>query len=509
MFRFLLIVLVAYKVTSLKVLVVTPNVSYSHLAFAGRFADLLVDKKHDVDFLIPLWNRFVLGNGTQKARVRRIELKNTNEIEADLKKLVMLGDVFAMEITSATRIQYGNIDSKSCEGILSNRRLLHKLKKADYDVALAEYFDPCSFALFHHLGIKSVHMISAVPLDEQTAVANAEPIDFSYVPSKLMVHLINELKDKVTRKFLGSRFPSTVDLLQNIDYFWLNTNEFVDTPRATSPRFKHVGGIAVKAPGRLSPELEKLMNSATGGVVLISFGSIVRTTEMPQRVQNVFIETFAHFPTITFIWKVTKVDANLTSLLPLNVKLVEWMDQTAILQHANTLAFVTHGGLNSINEAAMYGIPLIGILFFSDQHINIAAAIRRGFGRSLDRKQLNLKGLIEALSDVLHNPRYRENAANIRLMTVNSPIKSVDLFVQHVEFAARVKNVAKALRLPAASDQTFWSRFHLELLLVTFVISFIFVHFSIAIVSYFIRGLRNHRSLLNISSVKPIQKKVL
>ncbi|KAI6206299.1 Glucuronosyltransferase [Aphelenchoides besseyi] len=438
------------------------------------------------DFLILLWNRFVHGNGTQKARVRRIELKNTNEIEVDLKKLVMLGDVFKMEITSAIRIQYGNIDSKSCEGILSNRRLLHELKAAEYDVALAEYFDPCSFALFHHLGIKSVHMISAVPLDEQTAIANAEPVDFSYVPSKLMVlryviglfsnfeHKSNHTDqwDKVTRKFLGSQFPSTVELLQNIDYFWLNTNEFVDTPRATSQRFKHVGGIAVKAPGCLVPELEKLMNSSTGGVVLISFGSIVRTTDMPQRIRKVFIEAFAYFPTITFIWKVTKVDENLTSLLPSNVKVVEWMDQTAILQHANTLAFITHGGSNSINEAAIHAVPLVGIPFYSDQHINIAAVMRRGFGRSLDRKRLNSKALIEALSDVLHNPRYRENAENIRSMIVNSPIKSDDLFVQHVEFAARVKNVAEALRLPGALNQTFWSRFHLDLLL---FLSFLYI----------------------------------
>ncbi|KAI6223427.1 Glucuronosyltransferase [Aphelenchoides besseyi] len=479
MFRFLLIVFVAYEVTSLKVLVVTPN-----------------------DFLILLWNRFVHGNGTQKARVRRIELKNTNEIEVDLKKLVMLGDVFKMEITSAIRIQYGNIDSKSCEGILSNRRLLHELKAAEYDVALAEYFDPCSFALFHHLGIKSVHMISAVPLDEQTAIANAEPVDFSYVPSKLMVLRY----DKVTRKFLGSQFPSTVELLQNIDYFWLNTNEFVDTPRATSQRFKHVGGIAVKAPGCLVPELEKLMNSSTGGVVLISFGSIVRTTDMPQRIRKVFIEAFAYFPTITFIWKVTKVDENLTSLLPSNVKVVEWMDQTAILQHANTLAFITHGGSNSINEAAIHAVPLVGIPFYSDQHINIAAVMRRGFGRSLDRKRLNSKALIEALSDVLHNPRYRENAENIRSMIVNSPIKSDDLFVQHVEFAARVKNVAEALRLPGALNQTFWSRFHLDLLLVILSVSFIFVHFLIAIIWYLIRSLRNHRFLLTISSVESKQK---
>ncbi|KAI6185208.1 UDP-glucuronosyltransferase [Aphelenchoides fujianensis] len=291
-FFFLLLLGLHEFSAGLRVLIVAPNVSFSHLSFAGRFADLLVETGHQVDFLIPEWNRFVRGNGTEKAAVRRVALRNVDELEAALKGMAMLNDVFRAEITAQTRIEYGRIDSIYCEAILN----VHQHTPVG------------------SLWERAFNLLTWLQLHFHTL-----PRQFAAV-------------DATTRRLLGPDFPSTAQLLREVDFFWLNSNQFVDAPRPLSARFKHVGGIAVRPPGQLSPEIEELMREKEGneGVVLVSFGSIVRTSEMPPEVRESFVRAFAALSQFMFIWKLSAPAAFRRSLSP-NVHVVEWMNQTAIL----------------------------------------------------------------------------------------------------------------------------------------------------------------------------------
>ncbi len=68
-------------------------------------------------------------------------------------------------------------------------------------------------------------------------------------------------------------------------------------------------------------------------------------------------------------------------------------------------AFITHGGQNSLLEAAYAGVPLIIVPFFADQFHNGQSVQRQGFGYQLLRENINKDSMKKAIDIVLHDKR--------------------------------------------------------------------------------------------------------
>jgi len=67
---------------------------------------------------------------------------------------------------------------------------------------------------------------------------------------------------------------------------------------------------------------------------------------------------------------------------------------------------MTHGGLNSLQEAIYHGVPVIGLPFGTDQFINLDKGAKDGFAIRLDWTEVREETLTHALNELLHNPRY-------------------------------------------------------------------------------------------------------
>lgn len=67
---------------------------------------------------------------------------------------------------------------------------------------------------------------------------------------------------------------------------------------------------------------------------------------------------------------------------------------------------MTHGGLNSIQEAIYHNVPLLGLPFGTDQKLNMLRAVNDGYARQLLWTELNQEVLEEAVKDILSNNRY-------------------------------------------------------------------------------------------------------
>lgn len=62
-------------------------------------------------------------------------------------------------------------------------------------------------------------------------------------------------------------------------------------------------------------------------------------------------------------------------------------------------------GLNSVNEALLHGVPLIGVPVYADQPMNMAMCIERGAAFFLNRKTLDAESLANALKEVLFSEK--------------------------------------------------------------------------------------------------------
>jgi len=63
-----------------------------------------------------------------------------------------------------------------------------------------------------------------------------------------------------------------------------------------------------------------------------------------------------------------------------NVKVIKWAPQNDVLGHASVRAFVSHGGNNSIYEAAYHAVPTVVMPCVADQGENAVKVLNTSFG---------------------------------------------------------------------------------------------------------------------------------
>lgn len=67
--------------------------------------------------------------------------------------------------------------------------------------------------------------------------------------------------------------------------------------------------------------------------------------------------------------------------------------------------FITHGGLNSLQEAIYHGVPVLGLPFGADQISNLNKGVNDGYALKLDWPKVNEETLIKAIQQLVNNSR--------------------------------------------------------------------------------------------------------
>ena len=78
------------------------------------------------------------------------------------------------------------------------------------------------------------------------------------------------------------------------------------------------------------------MDSATDGVILVSFGSALTPSQMKKEKLDMFLGMFRTLKQYSFIWK---CDVDIEDL-PGNVKILNWLPQQDLIAHENLKVFV-------------------------------------------------------------------------------------------------------------------------------------------------------------------------
>lgn len=95
--------------------------------------------------------------------------------------------------------------------------------------------------------------------------------------------------------------------------------------------------------------------------------------------------------------------------LPENISVFSYVDQIAVLK--NTDVFISHCGMNSVNESLYFEVPLVMLPQTTEQKGVAEQVLRLSAGIKVDK--LNTASILNAVNQILSDNRYRQNAKKI------------------------------------------------------------------------------------------------
>ncbi|KAI6224096.1 UDP-glucuronosyltransferase [Aphelenchoides besseyi] len=486
-----------------------PRFGLSHVNYIGKLADILADKGgHEIITYQPINNQHLNKTGTKRSKMIIREPDYPFEID-----LLQLGKdawnkkgFFEM---SKLIDKVAGFFVNSCRHQLNDKKLLDQLRAENASLGLTENFDMCGPLLFHKIGLKFA-LIYAGSLPQMMTSELGIPAITSFLPGMMtsmfppldfkskvlnvfaetfgMMLFSNKLMgpfEKLAQEHFGSNFR-IMTLCAEANLFFVNTDPFVEYPRPLSDKIVYIGGTGLSKPKPVDIEFQKVMDNSKKGVILISFGTITPSYTMPSNIRDAFLSAFDHFPDVTFVWKYEK-ENDFNKKHP-NLITSPWLPQTDLLAHPKMLAFLTHGGANSVIEASTIGIPLIVCPLFADQPRNAILVEFRKIGVQIDSQNLTAENIVNAINEIIDNHSYRQNAKEMAKVIAAKPMNADDTFVKYSELAAQFDLHSK-LDMPGRHLSTFVF-YNIDVYLFFVIILVVFILLTFFVNRLFVRCIR-------------------
>ncbi len=209
--------------------------------------------------------------------------------------------------------------------------------------------------------------------------------------------------NKDIKRLQDAGFPvkSVLDLIQN--------DENTETVVYTSPQFQpcsetfnekyaFVGPSVRPTESEITKEREKL--------IYISLGTVINdNVKFFKNCMKAFKDT--DYQVIMSVGNL--IDIKELGEIPANISVHEHVDQIAVLQQADV--FLSHCGMNSVNESLYYKVPLVTYPQTSEQGGVATRVEMLGAGERL--LKANPENIRETIEKVMSNSVYRENAVKI------------------------------------------------------------------------------------------------
>jgi MGT family glycosyltransferase len=116
-----------------------------------------------------------------------------------------------------------------------------------------------------------------------------------------------------------------------------------------------------------------------------------------------------------------------------NMTGAEFLPQPAILPHVDLV--ITHGGNNTVTESIHFGVPMLVLPIFWDQHDNAQRVAETGFGTRLPTYEFEDPELRDAIDRLLADGRLRERLREVssRLQADPGTVRAADLIERVAE----------------------------------------------------------------------------
>ena len=149
-------------------------------------------------------------------------------------------------------------------------------------------------------------------------------------------------------------------------------------------------------------------------VVYISLGSIISNRGFCRECLRAFGGT-----EFSVILNTGKVPPDSLGPIPENIRAYGFVPQVEVLGHADV--FLTHCGMNSVNESLSAGVPMVAMPFINDQLTNARRIVELGLGRRVRSFPSRGRELLRAVREVNADAAIRENVRRMRDSFKNQP----------------------------------------------------------------------------------------
>ncbi|CAI5438521.1 unnamed protein product [Caenorhabditis angaria] len=365
----------------------------------AHLSDTLTEAGHNVTFLAPISDEIYREQINVLTKniifVEQDEIMKSTEIQTISEDAMKIFWTYVEDLNTILE-QFKWLDDiifETCENLLRNQQVIDILKSTNFDVAITEPLSICGLAYFKLLGIKKTIMATSCTMYDHIMHLIGEPDHPSYIPaliseytdkmniyeryqnllnSKLSIDSADEFFDREIELFSKWNISNWHDLYSETSLHFVNSNPYIDFPRPIIQKTVPIGGISVNLEKikseKLTEEWNNILNKRKKNM-LISFGSMVKSMDMPSEWKNNILNVIKLFPNATFIWKYESDDLEWAKNIE-NIVFSKWTPQTALLGDKRVNAFLTHGGLGSTNELAYLGKPAIMVPIFADQMRN-------------------------------------------------------------------------------------------------------------------------------------------
>ncbi|MGE6630141.1 macrolide family glycosyltransferase [Bacillus sp. NPDC077027] len=264
-------------------------------------------------------------------------------------------------------------------------------KRHQFDVVYYDMFGAGELVR-DYLNLPGIGSIPSFVLDEDH-FGHHEPLFFL---DEKTVHLLEELKNRfgVEPKHVMQFMQNQGEL--NIVY---TSSYFQPDVKGLNDSYVFIGPSFPKRMNQHTFPIEALENER---VIYISMGTVLDDTEA---FFNLCIDAFSSFEGKVVIATGEKVDMSQIKTAPAHVLIYPYVPQLEVLEHTDV--FITHGGMNSVNEAIHYHVPMVIIPHDKDQPMVAKRLTELSAAMALDKDQLTAKQLRESTSTVLSNDTYQ------------------------------------------------------------------------------------------------------
>ena len=406
-------------------ILVIPMDHISTINFFAVAAKILQDDGHNVTVLSVDRHRKLI-DSYNVSRVLLKPVKGKSKLESDdieqtlLKNqrpnILKLLRTFK-EVSSSFHFQ--------CQEMLENKEIMAQLSKATFDLAIVDGIDVyrCAYIFPYKLGIRYITLsarhdawgsnVPAMPSLEPAwpVMQDEKHPSFFFRTKSLLIYLgisiitsIPPFDTSLLVKHAPEKPATTYqELFLDSEMYLINLETTcMDYHRIEAPHYKFVSGMASHPAKPLSKEMDDYVNEAEHGIIVVTFGSLVKRA--PMELIEKMMTAFGKVKQRVLM----RYDGPTPTNKPDNVRLEKWLPQNDLLGNKNTLLFITHAGNNGQLEGLYHGVPMLCMPFFGDQGYNSARTEKKGYGLQLDPFEFTPDELYDTIQELVYNTSYKK-----------------------------------------------------------------------------------------------------